>query len=146
MHPIQRCLNPKLIAICKKSIQIEGLNDKVNGYLPAELKTHCTVASFTQGCLSLIVDDPVWASSLRFMLPEMRDKLRAHAGMYQLISIKITVKTYSSSNINPKAKTGRGLSDQARNIITHSSEQCSYEPLKKALQALGQAEKIMEHN
>ncbi len=142
MHPIQRCLNPQLIAMCKKSIQIESLNDKVSDYLPVTLKPHCTVASFTQGCLNLIVDDPVWASSLRFILPEMRDKLRVQAGMYQLTSIKITINKNCNTPNKAKAKPGRELSAQARNIIQDSSEQCSYEPLKKALKALSKTPKV----
>jgi len=136
MHPIQKCLNPKLIEMCKKSIQIESLNDKVNSYLSAELQLHCTVASFTHGCLNLIVDDPVWSSALRFMIPEMRDNLRTHAGMYQLTSIKITVNASGPKKIADKVKKNRRLSEQARNIITTSSEQCTYEPLKLALKAL----------
>ena len=138
MHPIQKCLNPQLIEMCKKSIQIESLNDKINTYLSPELQKHCTVASFTHGCLNLIVDDPVWSSVLRFMLPEIRDNLRTHAGMYQLTSIKITVDTNAAKKKPESIKKNRKLSEKARAIITNSSEQCSYEPLKKALQALGE--------
>lgn len=136
MQPIQRCLNSKLTELCKKSIQIEALNEKIRDYLPEAMHAHCHVASFTQGCLNIMVNHASWASTLRFMLPELRDQLRGKAGMFQLTSIKITLNTEDTVRRETPPASQTTLSPKARALILQSTEQCTYEPLKKALQAL----------
>lgn len=91
MRHITRCLNSRLAEICQRAIKIEELNEKINRYIPENLRGHCHVGSFTNSCLVLITNDPVWATQLRYALPELRDKLRSEAGIHQLASIKVTV-------------------------------------------------------
>ena len=136
MKHIARCLNPKLVTICEKTIQLETLNLMIIKYLPPELHTHCHVGSFNQGCLVLVIDDPSWATQLRFMLPELRDNLRIKAGLYQLSSIKITIFTPPKKQHNKKTAK-RELSLDARSAINKSAEDCSYPPLQQALYNLG---------
>ncbi len=93
MRHITRCLNPKIIDICQRAIKLEELSAKLTHYLPDNLRERCHVGSFTNGCLVLVTQDPVWASQLRYSLPELRDALRTKAGLYQLVSIKVTVST-----------------------------------------------------
>ena len=133
MRHITRCLNPKLAEMCQRAIKLEELNAKINNYLPEELRDQCHVGSFNNSCLVLVTTDPVWASQLRYSLPELRDKLRREAGIHQLASIKITVSNDINTTTHklPQAPT---LSDKARSIILSGGEQCSYPPLKKALQ------------
>ena len=69
----------------------EELNAKINQYLPEELREQCTVGSFNNCCLVLVLRNPEWALQLRYSLPELRDTLRRDAGLHQLASIKITV-------------------------------------------------------
>ena len=91
MRHITRCLNSKLTAICQQAIKLEELNAKINQYLPEELREQCTVGSFNNCCLVLVLRNPEWALQLRYSLPELRDTLRRDAGLHQLASIKITV-------------------------------------------------------
>ncbi len=91
MRHITRCLNPRLVEICQRAIKLEELNEKISSYLPETLREHCHVGSFTNGCLVLITNDPVWAHQLRYALPELRDKLRSEADIHQLAFIKVTV-------------------------------------------------------
>ena len=86
-----RCLNQKLATICQRAIKLEELNAKIYTYLPENLREHCHVGSFTNCCLVLVTRDPVWATQLRYALPELRDQLRSEAGIHQLASIKVTV-------------------------------------------------------
>ena len=91
MRHITRCLNPQLASICQRAIKLEELNAKIYDYLPENLRERCHVGSFTNSCLVLVTNDPVWATQLRYALPELRDKLRSEAGIHQLASIKVTV-------------------------------------------------------
>ena len=135
MRRISRCLNTRLIDICQRTLQLEELNLKLNLYLDDTLKPHCHAGSFTKGCLIMVADDAVWAAQLRYSLPDLRDKLRLEAGIYQLTSIKVTIASNNTPKEKIKAKNP-GLSDKAKESIISSSEQCSYEPLKQALERL----------
>lgn len=136
MRRVNQCLNPRLTEIIHHALQVKSLDIKLSEYLPAHLREHVTVGSFNQGCLVLTTLDPMWASQLRYLLPELRDALRKNAGLYQLASIKINVcadalppKTTSQPKLPP-------LSAVACQTIIESSELCEYEPLKQALKNL----------
>src|SRR5580704_16642968 len=90
MRSISHCINKQLVELCQRSVQLEELSNKINQLLPANLASVCSVGSFNKGCLVLTTTN-VWASQLRYAIPELRDKLRTEADMYQLASIKINV-------------------------------------------------------
>ena len=137
MRRINRYLNNQLIDICQRTMLLEELNSKLSHYLPATLKPHCHVGSFNKGCLVIVVSDPVWASQLRHSLPELRDKLRSEAGIYQLISIKISMTSLDTAPTK-KSPIRPPLSKKSRAIISISGDECSYPPLKKALYHLAE--------
>jgi len=136
MRRINRCLNTKLFELGKRSVQLEELNSKLQKILPLSLQTHCHVGSFTAGCLVIVVDNAVWASELRYILPELRDKLRSEAGIYQLSSIKSTVTTINVSTVSKPIPSRPPLSEEACKTLIESGDQCSYDPLKRALHNL----------
>jgi len=91
MRKITQCLNPMLTSICKRAIELESITAILHQYLPVHYRAHCKVSSFNKGCLVLLVNNAMWASEIRYLLPELRDQLRTSAGLYQLITMKITV-------------------------------------------------------
>ena len=140
MRRINRCLNTQLLDICQRTVQLEELNSKLLGYLPQVLQEHCHVGSFNRGCLVIVVSDSVWASQLRYSIPELRDKLRGEAGIYQLSSIKVAIASTEKIH-STKRPPSALLSSKAREVIIASGEQCNYLPLKKALQKLAEINK-----
>lgn len=136
MRRINRCLNPRLIEICKRSVQLEELNAKLRTYLPEALQEHCHAGSFNRGCMVIVASNPVWASQLRYSIPELRDKLRKEAGIYQLTSITIAVSQEKETGVTKRSNTPK-LSNQARKAIIASAAHCSFAPLKEALHHLG---------
>lgn len=137
MQHIGQCLNPKLAEIVQGALLLKELNAKLFEYLPVHLRAHFSVGSFNQGCLVLMTNDPIWASQLRFHLPELRDTLRKKAGIYQLASIKIAVNAHAQPN-NSAAPVFLPLSNNACETILLGSELCDYDPLKHALKQLAE--------
>ncbi|MGL5741306.1 MAG: DciA family protein [Legionella sp.] len=133
MRSISHCLNKQLADICQRSVQLEELANKVKLLLPDNLGKECHVGSFNKGCLILTTTNAAWASQLRYALPELRDRLRKEAGMYQLTSIKVAVvePTIHYEKSTPLQK--HVLSEKAKATIISESQQCTYEPLQKAL-------------
>lgn len=136
MRRINQYLNPRLVEICERAVKIEELNITLASYLPISLQQQCHVGGFNGGCLIIITKDAVWAAELRYYLPELRDRLRKEAGIYQLTSIKIAIATpeitYAAKNPNNTAT----LSSKARETISVCEQQCTYTPLKEALHRL----------
>lgn len=133
MRSIKRCLNKQLAELCQRSIQLEELSNKVTQLLPDNLAAQCRVGSFNKGCLVLITSNAAWASQLRYAIPELRDKLRKEAGMYQLLSIKVNIADPIAAYVKPEKAKTQHISDKAKASIISESQHCSYQPLQKAL-------------
>lgn len=133
MRSIKDCLNKELIDLCQRSRQLEQLNKVLAALLPEDLAQNCHAGSFNKGCLLITTNDAVWASQLRYLIPELRDKLRSEAKLYQLTSIKIKVMLAQEEYKKVKKQQGPVLSDKAKADIISESAHCSYLPLKKAL-------------
>ena len=137
MRSISHCLNKQLADICQRAVQLEALANKIRKLLPESLAKECNVGSFNQGCLVLTTTNGVWASQLRYVVPELRDQLRKEGGIYQLSSIKVIVVESITSNEKPDQLPKHSLSEKAKATIISESQRCTYEPLQKALLHLG---------
>lgn len=92
MRPIRQCINSKLTQICLQAIQLEELSITIGQFLPIELRPHCQVTRFQAGQLVLTTTSAVWASQLRYVIPELRDRLRAEL-KWSLVSIQVKLQT-----------------------------------------------------
>lgn len=135
MRRINQCLNNRLLHICQQAVQLETLTKMLIPLLPEALRPYCFVGSFNQGCLLLVTPDPIWAAQLRFLIPQLRDELRSSAGLYQLTSIKLQVKTPEQTAKRSK-KMANPLTPAAKQTILQEAEHCSYLPLQAALKKL----------
>jgi hypothetical protein len=75
-----------------QAIKFEELSAIVTQYIPPDLQAYCQVGSLRAGILILITPDPVWATQLRYMAPELRERLRTEAKLYQIITVQIKVR------------------------------------------------------
>ena len=140
MRRITQCFNTPLAAIYKQASQLEALTTLVQNYFKKtqHASVPCTVSRFTNGCLILAVDDPVWAAQLRFELPNLRDKLRQE-GLHQLTSIQINMLPATPAAKPPEKKDrDASISNDAKRNIRESAAHCSYAPLQEVLQRLSE--------
>lgn len=142
MRRINRCLNKQLLTLCQQAVILDDLNLALNTYLPASLQDKCRVGSFNKGCLVIATTWPAIMTELRYCLPELRDRLRKEARLYQLMSIKLhlivdeyPIQKHTANIFRPE------LSSKARATVQQAGELCSYEPLKKALFRLATTQK-----
>ena len=144
MRQITQCFNTPLASIYKQASQLETLTALVQRHLGKNEPVHCRVSRFTNGCLTLSVEDSVWAAQLRYELPTLRDKLRQE-GLHQLTSIRISL---SPRTPPPKQKKSRvpHLSTEARRTIRESATHCSHPPLKEALERLSKPQALANNN
>ncbi len=138
--------NKQLQTIVAKVAALQKTNQDVERFLDNELRGHCKVANFEQGSLVLVVNSAAWATRLRYLLPQLRTKLRNDAEMYNLRTIKVIVSqdplTETPDNNSSKAKHGLRskqavpLSATVAAHIRSSAAEISHEPLRQALQRL----------
>lgn len=102
MLHISKCFDKNISYIQTHGEKCRELEKIITNHLPIEMQEIVTIASFNNGCLILNVSDSVWASQLRFMLPELRDYLRTAKNLYQLSSIKISINRDQLINNSPK--------------------------------------------
>lgn len=108
MRPIKTCFNNQIANICNRVLELESLNAKVNQFLPEELRAHCQVGSYHCDALILTTTDSAWATQLRFLKSDLRDKLRKEAGLFRLRSVDIKI-IETSSDINVKTKKNNAI-------------------------------------
>lgn len=134
MYRINQCLNKQLETIYHQSIQLDSFNELLRPFLPVELQDTCTVTSFVKGRLVLSVDNASKATLLRFCLPNLRDKLRTEAHLYQLGSITIDIKQpIHLAPLLKQKKKKKGLSKTAQSAVLSAADASAYLPLKEAL-------------
>lgn len=117
MLHISKCFDKNI-----SNIQIQGEKNRelekiIAAYLPIEMQSAVTIANFNNGCLILNVKDSVWASQLRFMLPELRDSLRKKNNLYQLSSIKIAINRETLVNSSPQINNAQSKPSPWKSIL-----------------------------
>ncbi|MCC5792444.1 MAG: DUF721 domain-containing protein [Legionellaceae bacterium] len=135
LRRVNQCLNSNLVKICLRSYQLEKLQDMVRQVLPDSLREHCQVGSFQQGQLIILVNDACWATELKFLLPQLRDRLRSEYQLYQLSGIQLKVGLPPAVPESGRKKKS-GLTRQARQLIDKEAEGLPPGPLQTALKKL----------
>lgn len=126
--------------------QLQGLQQAVKACLDPELAPHCQALSFSQGLLTLEVDNPVWQWRLNMQRSALLAKLRQH-GLTQLSSItckvspKITATSPSgSAPVESGFQVNRIMSHRSAEDLRELAERMP-EPLKSKLLKLADREK-----
>ncbi|WP_133130390.1 DciA family protein [Legionella yabuuchiae] len=135
IRPINRCLNAKLVEICNHAMKLETVNQIIKSYLPSSMKDYCSVGSFNNGCLKLILTEQIFASELRYSLPNLRDTLRREAGLFQLASIKLEIAVLDNTQ-EKKRKQKLSISENARQAIVNQADMIEHQDLKEAFYKL----------
>lgn len=141
MRRIHQCLNRTTSALCQQTLLLEALQEKVNQYIPQHLHAHCQVGQFTKGQLFLTIRNPIFATELRYLLPQLRDYLRSEGRLYQLVSIKLNIEPALFSYIDSaQNNTYKKLSADSQQRIIAAAKNCKYEPLKDVLMSIAKRE------
>lgn len=139
MKRIQYCFNSILAEICQNAIAIEGLTQTVLSLLPKEFSKLVQISSWHKGTLTLVASDAGCATRLRYHLPELRNRLRSEAKLYQLASIKINILMENYTHQTPPAKkSSKKISESSLAHLQKASQSLPEGPLKEALMKLAQ--------
>ena len=121
--------------------KLHDLNVLIKQYLPSPLVNHCQVANLRHGKLVLSVDSPVWATKLRFYMPELLAALRQQPRFAGLAGMDVCVAPEPlPMAVAPKITLPvRKISDSNRRMLLELATSIKDERLKAALMALASA-------
>ncbi|MEE9451303.1 MAG: DciA family protein [Gammaproteobacteria bacterium] len=124
--------NNQLQSIISKSKRLACLDQQVKKNLLADLAPHCTVANLQAGHLVIAVDSAVWATHLRYQIPELLQKLRTDEQVPQLITIRCYVKQ-AVPEAKKRSREPLKLSQQSIDNIISTAGYVKDEALQQAL-------------
>ena len=75
----------------KHSRHLLQLEHGIKALLPTEIAPHCRLANVQDDVLTLAVTSNVWASRLRYQLPQLLRQLKRHRRFHHLKEIRLVV-------------------------------------------------------
>lgn len=136
--------NPKhqLANLIDKVNQLRSFNQSLIGILDPKLAKHCEIVNIKDNTLTLIADNPSWATTLRFQSPDILGRLKEKQAFKSIKNIKVLIRPKESliKKQKPKIKTWQLSADNA-DMVESLAEGVDDLRLKKALQKLAQNKK-----
>lgn len=86
--------------LVKQSTQVASIQTSLQKLLPEHLQAVCKAAGFQRGILFIGLCNTLYATELRFAIPELISRFRTEGGLPQLVDIQI--KTSPEKTEAPK--------------------------------------------
>ncbi len=129
--------SPLLRDYVNKVQSLETLTHSVRQHLEPELAKNCRVANLINNVLILATTSPAWNHRLRFLIPDLLNKLRNSPQYYGLSSIEIIQQVtiervdFQTNKLNPIRLSLRNAQQ-----IASTAEQITNKALAKALRKI----------
>lgn len=133
------CRNDMLSLFYGKLSELKTCEKLVKKHLPERIAQHCSITDTRNGSIIITANNSSILSLLRYEKSELLQKLRTKEKMYALRSIDI--KLAISEQLPPQRKLSNkttSLSSKSYESIHATATQCTYSPLKRALEKLEQ--------
>lgn len=101
------------------------------------LAAHVRPLRYTDGCLILQAESPVWASKLRHQPQRLISTLRRHAIFQELIGLQVRVVPLEHAAPPKRGKRSASLSPETRALLDSVAEHTTDDALRDALRRLG---------
>lgn len=126
----------KLEQVLERVESLRRLNERVMLCVDPDLQAHCQVANFRQGCLVMVVDSAVWATRLRYSFPELLNRLRFEARLFEVSSLQCVVRKVSMPQISKNKEKSLSLTAENAQLFLEIAENESDPILAASLKRL----------
>ncbi len=107
-QPIKGFLrNTHFARLLKTAREQAELVDTVKGLLPPPLDAHCLAAARNGDALTLFADSSAWASRIRYLSRNIKQKLRNEGILIKEIRIRVLLENRGSPSVRPAPAGGR---------------------------------------
>lgn len=121
--------------LLQKAQRLTDTGSLLQGLLPAPLNEHITVANTHHNTLILEVESAVWATQLRFYIPELLKKLQLIPEMSFLKEVSFYVRP-GEREIPPLEKKGPMMSLRSADLLREIADSIEDPALKEAMRKL----------
>ncbi len=119
-------------AVLPELLDLKRLDAVIRAALPDELRAHSRIGRLTAGTLTLFADSPVWAARLRYLAPELVERLAGRPGAAAVRAIRVRVLV--TGPVNPCAKqTGPAISRTVSDYLCRVADSCGDARLRAVL-------------
>ncbi len=122
-----------LAFIQSKVQQLITLNQIWQTVIPNELNQHTRVANFREGYLIIECDSAAWATRLRYLLPDIKQKLLSYPDLHDLVQIEWSIQPAFHTQPMPLKVLTLTLSNTNAELLKNAAETISVKSLQEAL-------------
>lgn len=116
------------------SRRLKQLDYGIRSLLPADLANHCQTANLRNNSVIMQADSTVWATRLRYQVPELLKQLRCHDALKGLKTIRVTVAPLSGPQ--PPKRKPLAISNENGDVLRSAADSLSDPELAAALRRL----------
>jgi len=95
--------------LCTHAKGIYALNEKLQKYLDPSLRSHCTVANYSDETLTVNAETSAWASKLRYCVPDILNYAKHECGLTRLKSVRIKVSPSHNKSVRSNLSSTRSV-------------------------------------
>jgi hypothetical protein len=134
LRPIKTTFGQRgtLHAISSHARQLESLQRIIQACLNEPMCSHVQLANYRNSLLILQTDSPVWASKLRYLVPELIKQCQLHPSFQSLRDIRILVAPFRAE-AKPVKRPQPRLSAASRQLLESTAENITDPELKASL-------------
>ena len=122
-----------LAFIQNKVQQLINLNQIWQTVISNELNEHTRVANFRKGYLIIECDSAVWATRLRYLLPDIKQELLNYPDLDSLVQIECSIQPAFHKQPMPLISLPLTLSNTNAELLKNAAETIRTKPLQEAL-------------
>jgi hypothetical protein len=124
--------------ILAKLKQLHQIQNILHCYLDKKLAPHCVVANFENHSLSIITDTALWATQLRFQIPNLLTQLRQHDELAKLQEIRCKIRPKQPLPPEIEYPQQERLSLETSKILLETAKSIKHSSLKEIMEKIAQ--------
>jgi hypothetical protein len=149
-HDLQQAIShvlqqdsPAIDSVLNKLKQLTELQNILHSYLAEKLAEHCQVANYENNSLCIITNTALWATQIRFQIPNLLTQLRQHDELRALREIRCKIRPKTRAPQPAAMPPVERLTLETAQIILAVAKNIKHDPLKAIMEKI--AENIKGH-
>lgn len=116
---------------------LRRLSERVMPLVDPDIAPYCELANFRAGSLIFVVDSGVWATRLRYTFPDLLNRLRFEARLFDVANLQCVVRKHSPTRQKPAVtRPALQMSEENASLFEALAEQETDPLLAAALKRL----------
>ena len=118
--------------------QLRDLQNILHGYLDKKLAPHCQVANYENNSLCVITATALWATQLRFQIPNLLTQLRRHDELKTIVELRCKIRPKQPAPQPREYPAVERLSLETSLILLETAKNIKHPSLKMIMEKIAQ--------